>query len=72
MITLNVAHNVLTITKPSKKDTRGPPKHAIANGFAIDHLPLELKIEGEDTPRQSNLRNQDINDIMQAAVVCQR
>ena len=32
--------------KPSKKDTTGPPKHAIANGFAINHLPLELKIEG--------------------------
>ena len=43
--------------KTSKKDTTGSPKHAIAYGFSIGHLPFELKIEGEDTtPRQSNLR----------------
>ena len=50
---------------PFKNDTTGPPKDAIANQSAIDHLPLEWKIEGEATPRQSNIRNQDIIGIMQ-------
>ena len=58
--------------EPSKNDTTRPPTHAIANGFAIGQLPFELKIEGEDTPRQSNLRNRDISDIMHAAVDHQR
>ena len=57
--------------KPSKNDTTGPPKHAIANGFTINHLPIELKIEREDTPMQSNITNQDISDIMQAVLACQ-
>ena len=46
-------------------------KHAIANGFTINHLPIELKIEREDTPMQSNITNQDISDIMQAVLACQ-
>ena len=59
--------------KPSqaKKNTK-PPKNAIANGYAIGHIPEVIMIKGEDSPRQVRLTNQQISEIMSAAISRQR
>ena len=49
-----------------------PPKNAIANGFAIGHIPSEIMIDGEDGPRQTQLENMKISDVMCTAVSRQR
>jgi len=54
------------------KKNKKPPKHAIANGFAIGHIPSVLMIPGEDGPRRINLKDGDISEIMCAAVARQR
>ena len=62
-----------TSMKPCKtKGTRTPPKHAIANGFVIGHIPSEIAIKGEDGPRQIDLTDQKISEIMCAALARQR
>ena len=59
--------------KPSKKDAKTPPRHAIANGLAIGHIPSVLMIDGKDEPRQKQGdTNKDFSDIMSAAVSQQR
>ncbi len=59
---------------PSKiKDTgTKPPKHAIANGFAIGHIPSILFIDGKTDPRQTGLENKHISDIMCTAIARQQ
>jgi hypothetical protein len=42
----------LQYEQTTKRKKVKPPKNAIANGFAIGHLPSELMITGEDAPRQ--------------------
>ena len=55
--------------KPSQaKDNKKPPKHAIANGFAIGHIPEVIIIEGEDSPRHVGLTNKKISETMCAAL----
>ncbi|KAL7493250.1 hypothetical protein ACHAWT_002306 [Skeletonema menzelii] len=49
-----------------------PPKHAIANGFAIGHLPSVLFIKGEDEPRVVDLHEGKLSDLMCAAISTQR
>ena len=49
-----------------------PPKNAIANGFVIGHLPSELMITGEDAPRQLELDESKISELMSAALSTQR
>ena len=60
--------------RPSKQENAGshPPKHAIANGFVIGHIPSTLHIEGEDSPRQIDLTDESFNDVLRAAVALQR
>ena len=55
--------------KPSqaKKNTK-PPKNAIANGYAIGHIPEVIMIKGEDSLRQVRLTNQQILKIVRAAL----
>ena len=48
------------------------PNHAIANVFAIGHIPSDILIEGEDKPRRQNLTDDQISEIMSAAVARQR
>ncbi len=59
---------------PSKAKEAGskPPKHAIANGFAIGYIPSNLFIDGESDPRQTGLENKHISDIMCTAIAHQR
>ena len=59
---------------PSKAKEAGtkPPKHAIANGFAIGHVSSELFVDGEDAPRQQGLSDVNFSDIMCAAVARQQ
>ena len=59
-----------SILMPSKAKDAGtkPPKHAIANGFAIGHIPSDLMIDGEKGLRQHHLANKNISDIMCAAL----
>jgi hypothetical protein len=60
-------------TKPSSAEkTPNPPKFAIANGFAIGHLPSILKIQGEDEPRATNLDESKLSDLMCVAMSTQR
>ena len=55
--------------KPSKKDTKTPARHAIANGLAIGHIPSVLMIDVEDEPRQKQgLTNKNFSDIRSTAV----
>ena len=59
--------------RPSRaKDSNKPPKHAIANGFAFGHVPRVINIKGEDTPRQTDLTNDMIGDIMGPSLAAQR
>ncbi len=52
------------------KGNKKPPKHAIANGFAIGHIPETLQIDGVNAP--SDMSNGNISDVMCAAVARQR
>ena len=60
--------------KPSKaQDSKKPPKHAIANGFVIGHIPNRLIVEDEDLRQcKDDLTIDQISDIMGAAVSRQR
>ena len=60
--------------RPSKQENAGthPPKHAIANGFVIGHIPQILWIDGEDEPRRSGLTDESFNDAMRVALSLQR
>ena len=49
-----------------------PPKQAIANGFAIGHLPSTLHITGEDEPRVTDLDESKLSDLMCVAMSTQR
>jgi hypothetical protein len=40
-----------------------PPKHAIANGFAIGYIPSELWICGEENPREFGISDELISDM---------
>jgi len=60
-------------TKPSSAEKSSkPPKFAIANGFAIGHLPSILQIQGEDEPRQIDLDESKLSDLMCVAMSTQR
>jgi hypothetical protein len=62
--------------KPSQSKKLGsgfkPPKHAIANGFAIGYIPSELWICGKENPREFGISDELISDMMHAAVAIQR
>ncbi len=60
--------------KPSSTKDAGskPPKNAIANDFAIGHIPSTLFIDGKSEPRQTGLENKHISNIMCAAIACQQ
>src|SRR5210317_1501295 len=60
-------------TKPSSAEKSSkPPKFAIANGFAIGHLPSILQIQGEDESRQIDLDESKLSDLMCVAMSTQR
>ena len=59
-----------SLTKGKKEEGRNPPKFAIANGFAIGHIPKILRFKtksGEMKERRVSVEN-DFDDIISAAI----
>jgi len=53
------------------RNTKSPPKFAIANGFVIGHLPKVIKVEmkrKDGTTGEEVVNNEEINDVVRAVV----
>jgi hypothetical protein len=51
--------------RPNMTKRRSPPKHAIANGFVIGHIPRIISTKGpNNTVVKTEIRDEDLTDIL--------